>query len=91
MPRQKRGVAKPDRRIFEIALERGNCKPFEAVMIGDRIDNDIVPARLLGMHTIWIRQGFSKYWRISSETEKAEAVVDSLEECCILLLNSGSL
>ncbi|MDE7294078.1 MAG: HAD family hydrolase [Oscillospiraceae bacterium] len=85
------GVAKPDRRIFEIALERGGCKPSEAVMIGDRIDNDIVPAKLLGMHTIWVRQGFSKYWKISSEIEKAEAVVDSLEECCILLLDSGGL
>lgn len=27
-------------------------------MIGDRIDNDIVPAKALGMKTIWIRQGF---------------------------------
>ena len=35
------GVAKPDRRIFEIALERSNCKPVNAIMIGDRIDNDI--------------------------------------------------
>lgn len=85
------GVAKPDRRIFEIALERGGCKPSEAVMIGDRVDNDIVPAKLLGMHTIWIRQGFGKYWRISSETEKAEAVVDSLEECCMLLSGRGGL
>ncbi|MDE6053883.1 MAG: HAD family hydrolase, partial [Lachnospiraceae bacterium] len=36
------GVAKPDKRIFEIALERGKCKPSDAVMIGDRIDNDII-------------------------------------------------
>lgn len=30
----------------------------EAVMIGDRLDNDISPAKRLGMQTIWIRQGF---------------------------------
>ena len=34
----------------------------EAIMIGDRIDNDIVPANLLGIHTIWVKQGFGKYW-----------------------------
>jgi FMN phosphatase YigB (HAD superfamily) len=27
-------------------------------MIGDRIDNDIIPAKKLGFHTIWIKQGF---------------------------------
>lgn len=50
------GVSKPDRRIFEIALERSRCRPENAVMIGDRIDNDIVPAKQLGMKTIWIKQ-----------------------------------
>ena len=51
----------PDRRIFEIALERSGCKPENAVMIGDRIDNDIVPAKQLGMKTIWIKTGIWKF------------------------------
>ena len=79
------GVAKPDKRIFEIALERSSCKPANAVMIGDRIDNDIVPANLLGMHTIWIKQGFGKYWNISQDIEKADFVVDSLTGICEIL------
>lgn len=79
------GVAKPDKRIFEIALERGNCKPGNAVMIGDRIDNDIIPAKLLGIHTVWIKQGFGKYWRLKEEIEKADCTVDSLKELCDLL------
>lgn len=79
------GVAKPDMKIFEIALERSNCKPNNAVMIGDRIDNDIVPAKLLGMHTIWIKQGFGQYWNITQEIEQADYVVHSLMDiCCIL-------
>ena len=76
------GVAKPDKRIFEIALERSKCKPKEAVMIGDRIDNDIVPAKLLGMHTIWIKQGFGQYWNITHEIERADYVVHGLTEIC---------
>lgn len=43
------GVAKPDLRIFNIALERANCKPEEAIIIGDIIDNDIVPANKIGI------------------------------------------
>ena len=43
------GVAKPDKRIFEIALNRANCIPKQAIMIGDRIDNDIIPAKEIGM------------------------------------------
>lgn len=51
------GVAKPDKRIFEIALKRADCKRSKAAMIGDRLDNDIVPANELGMYTIWVKQG----------------------------------
>lgn len=31
--------------------------PGECLMIGDRVDVDIVPARRLGMSTIWLRVG----------------------------------
>ncbi|MCM1386080.1 MAG: HAD family hydrolase [Bacillus sp. (in: Bacteria)] len=76
------GVAKPDKRIFEIALHRADCEPRQAVMIGDRIDNDIVPAKKLGMSTIWIKQGFGRYWNITREEEKADYEVNSLMEIC---------
>lgn len=51
------GVAKPDRRIFLLALEKAGCAPEEACMVGDRLDNDIAPAASLGMKTAWVRQG----------------------------------
>lgn len=82
------GVAKPDRKIFEIALERSNCKPVNAIMIGDRIDNDIVPAKRMGMNTIWIKQGFGQYWNIRQEIEKPDFVVNNLTEICDCLLRS---
>lgn len=79
------GVSKPDKKIFEIALGRANCVPEQSFMIGDRIDNDIVPAKKLGMHTIWIKQGYRKYWNITNEDEKADYVVDNLSEICSIL------
>lgn len=49
------GVAKPDRAIFDKALEMAGCTAEEAVMVGDRLDNDIRPAKKLGMATVWIK------------------------------------
>ncbi|MBD3287509.1 HAD-IA family hydrolase [candidate division KSB1 bacterium] len=48
------GFSKPDMRIFKYALQAAGCQPQQAVMIGDRIDNDIIPAAALGMKTIWV-------------------------------------
>lgn len=74
------GVSKPDKRIFEIALERSGCNPENAVMVGDRIDNDIVPAKQIGMKTIWVKQGFGRFWKVTSESEKADYEVDNLSD-----------
>ncbi len=49
------GVAKPDREIFERALAMAECSAEEAAMVGDRFDNDIIPAKALGMMTVWIK------------------------------------
>ena len=70
--------SKPDLKIFNLALEQAGCKPNEAVMIGDRLDNDVVPAKQLGMKTVWVRQGFAKYQSISNETEKPDFIIDTI-------------
>ena len=74
------GLKKPDPAIFRLALQWAGAEPEEAVMIGDRLDNDVFPAKALGMKTVWIRQGFGglqtprgpEYtpdWTVSSLTE----------------------
>lgn len=79
------GVAKPNKKIFEIALNKSGCEPNQAIMIGDRIDNDIVPAKALGMKTIWVKQGFGQYWNVQGEDESADLVVDNLTEIVAFL------
>jgi HAD superfamily hydrolase (TIGR01509 family) len=51
------GLHKPDVRLFLRACEGLGVAPEETVMVGDRIDNDIAPARRLGMYTILFRTG----------------------------------
>ena len=74
------GVAKPDPEIFRRALARAGCAPEEAVMIGDRTDNDVAPAKSLGMQTVLIRQGYGGHDTIHHEGEIPDATVDGLLE-----------
>ena len=52
------GLAKPNPAIFRLALHRAGCSPSQAGMVGDRLDNDIAPANLLGMTTFRVMRGF---------------------------------
>lgn len=74
------GLAKPDLRIFELALQKAGCLPEEAIMIGDRLDNDIIPAKAIGMHTVWIKQGFAAYQSVPENEKAPDAVIESLTE-----------
>jgi putative hydrolase of the HAD superfamily len=46
------GVRKPDPRIFQTALERVGAGPSETVFVGDRLLDDVVGARGVGMRTV---------------------------------------
>ena len=74
------GFEKPDLRIFKLAFDRANCKPEEAVMVGDRLDNDIIPANKIGMTTVWIKQGFGGVAEPKSKDEQPDYTVDNLNE-----------
>ncbi len=88
------GISKPDRRIFITALERAGCTAEDCFMIGDRIDNDIIPAKDIGMKTIWVRQGFGGMWVIRSDDELPNFIANDLNEVVEIIdgyENSGSL
>ena len=73
-------VMKPDIRIFEYALDKANCSPQETCMIGDRLDNDILPAKSLGMKTVWIKQGFGALQKPLSKSEEPDYTINNLTE-----------
>jgi putative hydrolase of the HAD superfamily len=53
-------ITKPDPRYFLQITEAFGVDPEECIMVGDRIDNDIIPAKQLGMKTVLIRVGLHK-------------------------------
>ena len=56
-------------------------------MIGDRLDNDIVPAKKLGMKTIWVRQGYAVYQKIDDESKRPDRIVDRIDELKLIKEN----
>jgi HAD superfamily hydrolase (TIGR01549 family) len=51
------GVAKPDPAFFEKVVEAAGLDPKHIAYVGDRVDNDVLPARAAGMLPILIRRG----------------------------------
>lgn len=48
------GYCKPEPQFYLSILDRLNVEPQEVSMIGDSLDNDILPARNLGMQAYWL-------------------------------------
>ena len=70
------GVAKPALAIFEKAIHMAGCRAEDAYMVGDRVDNDILPAKAMGMKTVWIRKGLSTY----QASDAADYIIADLRE-----------
>jgi HAD superfamily hydrolase (TIGR01549 family) len=51
------GVRKPDPRFFQLVVELAGCAPGEVAYVGDRVDNDVLPAAAAGLVAIHVRRG----------------------------------
>lgn len=79
------GYAKPDKEIFEKAFELAKCTVAESIMVGNRLDNDIIPAKVIGMKTIWVKNGLAQYQCAELGEGVADYQIDSLSELLVLL------
>jgi HAD superfamily hydrolase (TIGR01509 family) len=50
-------VSKPDPRFFERIAQEMDLSPGQIVHVGDRLDNDVLPAQQIGMHAVFLRRG----------------------------------
>jgi HAD superfamily hydrolase (TIGR01549 family) len=74
------GLTKPDPAIFQEALRRAQGVSARTVMVGDRVDNDIAPAKALGWKTIRVLQGLAKVQQPRHSGEVADATVETLRD-----------
>src|SRR5262249_40021928 len=73
------GVAKPEREFFAKVAAVAGREPAEILYVGDRFDNDVLPAAAAGMRTALLRRG--PWGHLHAERPQARAadmIVDDL-------------
>ena len=75
------GVAKPSPEFFAKVIARAAVPSTEITYVGDRLDNDVLPAKVAGLTAILIRRGpWGHLHARPSEASKADRIIDSLAE-----------
>ncbi len=72
------GVGKPERRVFELALEQLGAAPGEAWMVGDNLEADVGGAQSVGIHGIW--HDFDRSGLPAGARVVPDRIVHALEE-----------
>jgi FMN phosphatase YigB (HAD superfamily) len=76
-----RGVAKPDPAFFNRIVSETRVAPSQIAYVGDRLDNDVLPAIAAGMTGVFLRRGpWGVIHATWPEAARADLRLDSLEE-----------
>jgi len=75
------GVAKPSPQFFARVLDACGCPAEQIAYVGDRVDNDVVPAREAGMVAVFLRRGPWGHLQATwPEAALADVRIDALAE-----------
>lgn len=73
-------ITKPDPRYYEQILARAGRTAEQSIMVGDRIDKDVIPAKMVGMRTIRVRTGIHVNQEPRTPSEFPDADVRGVSE-----------
>ena len=79
------GIEKPDIKIFELAIKGLAIDPANSIHIGNRIDTDVIPAKKLGMRTVWVRRGEANPDPSEADLKAADITVNDLSNLPALI------
>ncbi len=75
------GVEKPSPEFFARVVHETGARPREIAYVGDRLDNDVLPARRAGMFAVFLRRGpWGHLHAHRPEVASAHARIESLDE-----------
>ncbi|MDA8285401.1 MAG: HAD family hydrolase [Actinomycetota bacterium] len=75
------GVEKPSPAFFDRINAEVGLRPEQVAYVGDRLDNDVLPAKAAGMFAVFIRRGpWGHLHAHRSEAACADVRIDSLAE-----------
>lgn len=71
------GYSKPSPTIFRETLRMTGATAEKCFMIGDKLTNDVAPAKKLGFHTVWVKQEYGGMNRITDDSMKPDFSVET--------------
>ncbi|MCI5667400.1 MAG: HAD family hydrolase [Oscillospiraceae bacterium] len=71
------GYSKPSPTIFRETLRIIGTTAEKCVMAGDKLTNDIAPAKKLGFRTVWVKQEYGGMNRITDQSMAPDFTVES--------------
>jgi putative hydrolase of the HAD superfamily len=71
------GLKKPDPKIFQLALDQLKLSAHQVAFVGDSFERDILPAKALGMATIWLA---NEHNLPAGDLSKIDRTIYSLED-----------
>lgn len=71
------GIRKPDLKIFQLSLNDLSVTARQAIVVGDSYKNDIIPGKLIGCKTIWVK---GKSWEDNVQSNSADIIINSIKE-----------
>ena len=75
------GAEKPTPAFFDKLIASAGLAPEEIAYVGDRLDNDILPAADAGLFTVWIKRGPWAYAQADHpDGRRAHLRIDSLDD-----------
>jgi FMN phosphatase YigB (HAD superfamily) len=82
------GSSKPEPAFFQRLCDELDLPPDRIVAVGDRIDNDVLPAIEFGMHAIHVRRGpwgmiqgtWPEYGQVPWKIDRLGQLCDTLDE-----------
>jgi putative hydrolase of the HAD superfamily len=74
------GLQKPDPALFAHVLETARVAPARTVMVGDRLDYDVRPAKAAGMGAVWVLRGEAPDQPTPAQIAEADACAYTLDE-----------
>ena len=78
---------KPDVVVFNLAAKKVGCLPKEVVMVGDRLDRDILGANKAGMTTVQMVKGKYRSQTPERNGDNPDYVISGLKEILRILEN----
>lgn len=80
-------IGKPQAAIFEAAMKRFRTTPGKTLMVGDRLNTDILGANRLGIQTVAVMTGVTSREELSASEIQPDLVLEDIKELYQVIRN----